>query len=42
MHTPERRGMLSCTDDVVYVGYRIVMLSGHEYDDGLGNLTGNV
>ena len=26
------------TDEVVYAGHRIIMLSSHEYDDGLGNI----
>ena len=25
-------------DEVVYAGYRVVMLSGHKHDDGLGNM----
>ena len=25
-------------NEVVYAGYRIVMLSGHKHDDGLGNM----
>ena len=26
------------TGDIVYAGYRIVMVPGHEYDDGLSNI----
>ena len=26
-------------DEIVYAGYRVVMLSGHKHDDGLGNMS---
>ena len=26
-------------DEVVYAGYRVVMLSGHKHDDDLGNMS---
>ena len=32
------RAEMYCTGGIVYAGYRIVMVSGHEYDDGLGNI----